>query len=158
MYCIVLFVILNLCMYMIPFIYSTCMYLCMSEFESYIAFWFFMLDITSVDIDTNGTGLFRIVYNASTSSRVSKDGCSPESNDDSYSRLSNNGNYRRKRKVKGTPTVQRSSNNISNISSNVNQDEVDVEQRQLVLTSAIPSQLSQWLEKLRQYRHLDAIS
>lgn len=156
---------ISICIYV--FLKNVCMYVFMRVFESRIAFWFFMVDITSVDIDTNGTGLFRIVYNVSTTSRVSQDGCSPESNDDSYSRLSNNGNYRRKRKVKGTqelstststssaPRLQRSSNNNSSIISNVNQD---VEERQLVLTSAIPSQLSQWLEKLRQYRHLDAIS
>ena len=118
-----------------------------------------MADITSVDIDTNGTGLFRIVYNhiaatSNTSIAAANDLLSPDSNDDASS--NNTGNYsRRKRKVKGSqelPTSTSTSTPQHDRHSKV------VEQRQLVMTSAIPSQLSLWLDRLRHYRHLDRIS
>ena len=118
-----------------------------------------MADITSVDIDTNGTGLFRIVYNIATANNASTSDLSPDSNDDTSSRVSNNnGNYsRRKRKVKGVQELPTSTLISTPQHSNSNNDTV-VEQRQLVMTSAIPSQLSLWLDRLRQYRHLDKIS
>jgi hypothetical protein len=121
-----------------------------------------MADIISVDIDTNGTGLFRIVYNIATANNASTSDLSPDSNEDISSRVSNNnGNYsRRKRKVKGVqelPTSTSISTPQHDRNSNSKNDTV-VEQRQLVMTSAIPSQLSLWLDRLRQYRHLDSIS
>ena len=123
-----------------------------------------MADITSVDIDTNGTGLFRIVYNIATANNTSTSDLSPDSNEDTSSRVSNNnGNYsRRKRKVKGVQELPTSiSISISTPQHDRNsgsKNDTVVEQRQLVMTSAIPSQLSLWLDRLRQYRHLDSIS
>ena len=122
-----------------------------------------MADITSVDIDTNGTGLFRIVHNIATANNASTSDLSPDSNDDISSRVSNNnGNYsRRKRKVKGVqelPTSTSTSTPQHDRNSSNSKNDTVVEQRQLVMTSAIPSQLSLWLDRLRQYRHLDTIS